>query len=373
MEEYKEFRAKVRKWLEDNAPPELKMSSGGWFSGWFSVDVELVRKWQRKAYEAGYIGISWPKEYGGWGEDPFKEIIVREEFAKFNVPYDGIGLGIPVVGPTLLAHGNEEQKKRYIKKILTAEEIWCQGFSEPNAGSDLANIQTKAEDKGEYFEVTGQKIWSSFAHVADFMLLLARTGSPSDRHKGLVMLILDMKSQGVRVSPIKQITGNTDFNIVYLDKVKVPKENVIGKVGEGWRIAMSTLNRERLNVGIATVFAAERAIMQLLSIIRNQEVEDLAIEIYAIKSYYKRIIERIRKGYDIGPEITLVKLKGSESLQRVYEEAVRNIGLEGLVIEEGFPKSWIIGLLGSRGRTIAGGTSEILRNVIGEIILGLPK
>ncbi|MEM0373641.1 MAG: acyl-CoA dehydrogenase family protein [Sulfolobaceae archaeon] len=375
MDEYKKFREKVRNWLEENAPPQLRMSSGGWFSGWFSVDIELVRRWQRKAYEAGFIGISWPKEYGGWGEDPFKEIIVREEFAKFNVPYDGIGLGIPVVGPTLLAHGTEEQKKRYIKKILTAEEIWCQGFSEPTAGSDLANIQTKAEDKGEYFEVSGQKIWSSFAHVADFMLLLARTGSVSDRHKGLVMLIVDMKSQGVKVSPIRQITGNADFNIVYLDKVKVPKENMIGKIGDGWKIAMSTLNRERLNVGIATVFAAERVMRQLLSLFTadHEEIKDLAVEIYAVKSYYKRIIEKIKKGYDVGPEITPIKIKGSESLQRVYEEAVKNMGIEALVIEEGFPNSWIIGLLGSRGRTIAGGTSEILRNVIGEVILGLPK
>jgi alkylation response protein AidB-like acyl-CoA dehydrogenase len=370
MEEYEAFRERVRKWLNDNAPIELRKSIGGWFSGWFTVDPEVVKKWQRKAYEAGFIGISWPKEYGGWGQDPFKEIIVREEFARANVPYDGIGLGIPVVGPVLLAHGSEEQKKRYIKKILTAEEIWCQGFSEPNAGSDLANVQTRAEDKGEYFEVNGQKIWSSFAHIADYMLLLARTGE--DRYKGLTMMIVDMKSSGIKVTPIKQITGNQDFNIIYLEKVKVPKENIIGKVGEGWKIAMSTLNRERLNVGVATVFAAERTMREFLRIYYDDELLDLATEILGVKYYYKRIIERIKKGFDVGPEVTPIKIRGSESLQRVFEEAIKRMGIESLVLEEYNPE-WIMGLLGSRGRTIAGGTSEILRNLVGEVVLGLPK
>lgn len=309
---------------------------------------------------------------GGWGENPIKEIIVREEFAKAGVPYATVGLGVSVVGPAIILNGTEEQKKKHIRRILTAEDVWCQGFSEPQAGSDLAGIKTKAEDKGEYFLVNGQKIWSSYAHLANYCLLLTRTGDVSERHKGLTMLIVDMKSEGIRVSPIKQITGRSEFNTVYFNNVKVPKENVVGKIGEGWKVAMSTLNYERLNIG-TILFTVERLIRELS--INNDQLFNTAEEIVALKSFYKRILERLKKGYIAGPEAAVIKLVASEAIQRVYENAMANMGIEGLVMERepGFRPEIAYGFLASRSITIAGGTSEILRNLLGEVVLGLPK
>ncbi|MEM3995230.1 MAG: acyl-CoA dehydrogenase family protein, partial [Thermofilum sp.] len=365
QEELDEYRAKVREWINSNVPEEIKNKGE-------LAPPEVLREWQRKIYEAGYLGVSWPKEYGGWGENPIKEIIVREEFAKSGIPYTTLGLGVSVVGPAILLNGTEEQKKKYIRRILTAEDIWCQGFSEPSAGSDLAAIKTKAEDKGDYFIVNGQKIWSSYAHLANYCLLLARTDSSSERHKGLTMLIVDMKSEGIRVTPIRQITGRSEFNTVYFNNVKVPKENVVGKIGEGWKVAMSTLNYERLNLG-TILFTVERLIRELIKDNPNEQMFNTAEEIIALKSFYKRILERIKKGYIVGPEAAVIKLVASEAIQRVYENAVSNMDMKVLVMENkpGFRQDIAYGLLASRAITIAGGTSEILRNLLGEVVLGL--
>ncbi|QGA53647.1 acyl-CoA dehydrogenase [Sulfolobus sp. E5-1-F] len=364
-DELEEYRNKVREWIRNNVPEEVRTKGD-------MAPPDVLREWQRKIYEAGYLGVSWPKEYGGWGENPIKEIIVREEFAKAGVPYATVGLGVSVVGPAIILNGTEEQKKKYIRRILTAEDIWCQGFSEPHAGSDLAGIKTKAEDKGDYFLVNGQKIWSSYAHLANYCLLLTRTGDVSERHKGLTMLIVDMKSEGIRVSPIKQITGRSEFNTVYFNNVKVPKENVVGKIGEGWKVAMSTLNYERLNIG-TILFTVERLIRDLS--INNEQLFNIAEDIIALKSFYKRILERLKKGYIAGPEAAVIKLVASEAIQRVYENAMANAEIEGLVMEREpeFRPEIAYGLLASRAITIAGGTSEILRNLLGEVVLGLPK
>ncbi|MEM4086492.1 MAG: acyl-CoA dehydrogenase family protein, partial [Saccharolobus sp.] len=240
--------------------------------------------------------------------------------------------------------------------------------------SDLAAIKTKAEDKGDYFIVNGQKIWSSYAHLANYCLLLARTDSSSERHKGLTMLIVDMKSEGIRVSPIRQITGRSEFNTVYFNNVKVPKENVVGKIGEGWKVAMSTLNYERLNLG-TILFTVERLIRELIKDNPNEQMFNTAEEIIALKSFYKRILERIKKGYIVGPEAAVIKLVASEAIQRVYENAVSNMDMKVLVMENkpGFRQDIAYGLLASRAITIAGGTSEILRNLLGEVVLGLSK
>ncbi|ACP34482.1 acyl-CoA dehydrogenase domain protein [Sulfolobus islandicus Y.G.57.14] len=364
-DELEEYRSKIREWIRNNVPEEIS-SKGD------MAPPEILREWQRRIYEAGYLGVSWPKEYGGWGENPIKEIIVREEFAKAGVPYATVGLGVSVVGPAIILNGTEEQKKKYIRRILTAEDIWCQGFSEPQAGSDLAGIKTKAEDKGDHFLVNGQKIWSSYAHLANYCLLLTRTGDVSERHKGLTMLVVDMKSEGIRISPIKQITGRSEFNTLYFSNVKVPKENVVGNVGEGWKVAMSTLNYERLNIG-TILFTVERLVRELS--INNEQLFNTAEDIVALKSFYKRVLERLKKGYVAGPEAAVIKLVASEAIQRVYENAVANAGIEGLVMENGagFRPEIIYGLLASRAITIAGGTSEILRNLLGEVVLGLPK
>ncbi|BFH73105.1 acyl-CoA dehydrogenase family protein [Sulfurisphaera javensis] len=353
-----EYRLKIREWIKQNAPPyRLKIL----FDTAEIENYEELRNWQRKLYEGGYIGITWPKEYGGQGLDPIYEIIAYEEFIRAGLPYGrSLGsIGLMVAGPAILKHGTEEQKKKYLPRILSADDIWCQGFSEPHAGSDLANIKTRAEDKGDYYLVTGQKIWSSYAHLANFMLLLARTGE--DKYKGLTMFIVNMKQEGIKVSPINQITGKSEFNIVYLNEVKIPKENVVGKVNEGWNVAMTVLNHERFFLGVTMLFVSKI----LLDKINVRELKD---EVEGLEGFYRRLLVKLRKGEDVDVEGAILKLVSSEILQKIYEVAVTEYDLEQIMEE-----NWYLGMLASRGRTIAGGTSEILRNLIGEKLLKLPK
>lgn len=356
-----EYRQELRQWIEKNYSPELERKV--LFDTVESDNYDQIRQWQRKLYEAGYLGITWPKEYGGQGLDPIYEVIAYEEFLKAGLPYGrSLGsIGLMVVAPAILKHGNEEQKRKYLKRILSAEDVWCQGFSEPTAGSDLASVKTKAEDKGDHFLVNGQKIWSSYAHVADYMILLARTGE--DKYKGLTMMIVDMKQQGLKVSPIRQMTGKSDFNVVYFSDVKVPKENVIGKEGDGWKVAMTVLNHERFFLGITMLFASKIA-LQHLPKVDEKIVEDLN----GLEAFYRRLLNKFRKGEDVDVEGAILKLVSSELLQKIYENAVTTYDLETIMKEK-----WYIGMLSSRGRTIAGGTSEILRNLIGERALKLPK
>ncbi|MEM3204337.1 MAG: acyl-CoA dehydrogenase family protein [Saccharolobus sp.] len=356
-----EFRAKLRDWISRNAPESLKNRKILFETVEFDDYTEL-RQWQRMLYESGYLGITWPKEYGGQGLDPIYEVIAYEEFIRAGLPYGrSLGsIGLMVAAPAILKHGNEDQKKKYIRRILTAEDIWCQGFSEPSAGSDLAAIKTKAEDKGDYFIVNGQKIWSSYAHLADYMILLARTGD--DKYKGLSMFIVDMKQDGIKVSPINQITGKSDFNTVYFTNVKIPKENVIGKIGEGWKIAMTVLNHERFSLGITMLFAAKKALEDL------KDGEEIREDLEGLEAFYRRLLVKLRRGEEIDVEGAILKLVSSELLQKIYEIAVTKHDLETIMRDK-----WYLGMISSRGRTIAGGTSEILRNLIGERALDLPK
>jgi len=371
---FEEFREKVKKWISENK--EFGKQVAG-LSG-TREELPIYREWQRKVYEAGFLGISWPKEYGGYGDESIKELIAYEEFVKTGLPFGShvAEIGLRIVGPSLIYAGSEDQKREHLKKILTAEEIWCQGFSEPSAGSDLANIQTKAEDKGDYYEINGQKIWSSYAHLADRMILLARTGKPEDRHKGLTMFIVDMNSAGITTKPIKQITGRSEFNAVYFDRVRIPKENVIGKVNEGWRVAMIVLNNERFYLGLPMLLMIDGALNYISKHVKNlKPIEDLLIESLATKSIYQRMSELYKKGVVPGPETALIKLVGSDLLQKFHEFAINELGLEVLITEKtDFTMPEIIyGLLASRAMTIAGGTSEILRNLLGELVLKLPK
>ncbi|MDT7862711.1 MAG: acyl-CoA dehydrogenase family protein [Saccharolobus sp.] len=358
-----EFRQRLREWIEKNSKdvPKGKIL----FETVEFDNYNLLREWQRKLYNAGYLGITWPKEYGGQGLDPIYEVIAYEEFIRAGLPYGrSLGsIGLMVAAPAILKHGNEDQKRKYLPRILKAEDIWCQGFSEPQAGSDLASIKTRAEEKGEYFVVNGQKIWSSYAHLANYMILLARTGE--DRYNGLTMLIVDMKQEGIKVSPIHQMTGKSDFNTVYFNNVKVPKENVIGKIGDGWKVAMTVLNHERFTLGITMLFTSKIALERLKDISGLEELRD---DLEGLETFYRRLLVKLRKGEDVDVEGAILKLVSSELLQKIYEIAVSNYDLETIMKEK-----WYLGMLASRGRTIAGGTSEILRNLIGERVLKLPK
>ena len=354
-----EFRQKLREWIRQNAPPNLRVKI--LFETAEIEDYNELRRWQKKLYEAGYLGITWPKEYGGQGLDPIYEVIAYEEFIRAGLPYGrSLGsIGLMVAGPAILKHGTEEQKKKYLPRILSADDVWCQGFSEPQAGSDLANISTRAEDKGDYFVINGQKIWSSYAHLADYMLLLARTGP--DKYKGLTMFIVDMKQDGIKVSPINQITGKKEFNIVYLNNVKVPKENVVGKVNDGWRVAMTVLNEERFFVGVTMLFVSKYLLEKI-------NIPELKEDIEGLEAFYKRVLVKLRRGEELDIEGAILKLVSSEILQKIYEKAVSEKGLEEIMNE-----GWYLGMLASRGRTLANGSSEILRNLIGERAFKLPK
>jgi alkylation response protein AidB-like acyl-CoA dehydrogenase len=384
------FRDQVRQWFEANTPKtELKT-------------MEERKAWQRQLFQAGFVGMGWSHEYGGRAARPLQQAIVADEMARANAPMPANPLGLSIVGPTLIVHGNEWQKQRYVQKILTAEEIWCQLFSEPNAGSDLASLQTRAEDKGDHWEINGQKVWTSAGSVADWGILLARTDQQAPKHQGISFFLLNMHDPGVQVRPLKQITGGSEFSEVFFTNARVEKENLVGKLNQGWHIAQTTLGYER---GTGTL---ERVTLYLMSLRRimvvtqalqknghpafddplvRQKLGRLYVELEVMRYSGLRVLSQLEKGRRPGPESSIAKLYYSEFGKRMYEEIMEILGPYGEVVE-GLPPelgedrtsvgyarygNWGIDFLQSRGPTIYAGTSEIQKNIIGERVLGLPK
>jgi len=369
------FRSELRAWLEQILTGQLQAQRGG--AGRFQ---EAGREWSRKLYEAGYVGLTWPREYGGGGAPYSHQAIVLEELARADAPQHLGVIGLGMAGPTIMAHGTEEQKARYLPKILSAEEIWCQGFSEPGAGSDLASVRTLAELDGDRFRVSGQKVWSSFAHLADWCILLARSDPESQRHAGLTYLIVDMRAPGVEVRPLRQITGEAEFNEIFFTDVEVPRENLLGEIGGGWAVAMTTLLHERGTLGFALTGALDVAVRRLTSLVREREVDDprildcLArewIELQALKYTNLRALTTLVETGIPGPEGSVSKLRWSEANQRLTKLALEILGDEANIVDgDGY---WQHQQLRSRGNTIEAGTSEVLRNIIAERVLGLPR
>jgi alkylation response protein AidB-like acyl-CoA dehydrogenase len=352
-----EFRAGVRRWLEENLP------------------AGDHREWSRKLYEAGYAGLTWPEEYGGKGAPYSHQAIVLEEFARVGAPQHMGVIGLGMAGPTIMAHGSEQQKRRYLPKIVSAEEIWCQGFSEPGAGSDLSGVRTKIEVHDDRFVVSGQKVWSSFAHIADHCILVGRSDPDSERHAGLTYLIVDMKAAGVEVRPLRQITGESEFNEIFLSDVQVPRENLLGEIGDGWQVAMTTLLHERGTLGFALSGVLESQVKKLTelaksknghdAIIRDRIAQEWIVQQALKMTNYRSLTTLMQTGIP-GPEGSAVKLAWSEANQRLTKLAMEI--LEGE--DDGY---WRHQQLRSRGNTIEAGTSEILRNIIAERVLGLPR
>jgi alkylation response protein AidB-like acyl-CoA dehydrogenase len=351
------FRERVRAWLRDNLP------------------ADDHREWSRKMYEAGYAGLTWPEEYGGRGAPYSHQAIVLEEFGRAEAPPHIGVIGLGMAGPTIMAHGTEEQKRRYLPKILSADEIWCQGFSEPGAGSDLSAVRTSIEVQDGRFLVSGQKVWSSFAHIADFCILVGRSDPASERHAGLTYLIVDMHAQGVEVRPLRQITGEAEFNEIFLEGVEVPRDNLLGEIGGGWQVAMTTLLHERGTLGFALTGVLETQVGRLVALARERGADDPIIrdrvaqewiELQALKyTNYRSLTTLMQTGIP-GPEGSGSKLHWSEQNQRLTKLAMEI--LEGE--DDGY---WRHQQLRSRGNTIEAGTSEILRNIIAERVLGLPR
>ena len=380
------FRREVRSWFAANLPEGWKRRIAESGRG----DEAVARQWSRKLFDAGYAGLTWPKEYGGAGAPYTYQAIFLEEAARAETP-EHIGLiGIGMAGPTIMAHGTADQKARYLPKILSGGDVWCQGFSEPGSGSDLASLKTKAEVDRDGLVVSGQKVWSSFAHIADQCILLVRTDSSAPKHEGLTFLIVDMRTDGVEVRPLRQLTGDPEFNEIFFNEVRVPVTNVVGRINDGWRVAMTTLLHERGTLGVALTARLEVAVKKLVALAHDVKtnggaaaedplVRDLVtrqwIEFQALKLTNYRALTRLMKTGMPGPEGSIAKLFWSESNQRLTKLAVEILGprahLDGKDgVWNGF---WQHAQLRSRGNTIEAGTSEVLRNVVAERVLGLPR
>jgi alkylation response protein AidB-like acyl-CoA dehydrogenase len=379
-----QYRVQLRTWLEENLPTEPHPTD---------QDAEFAyrRTWQRQLYAGGWVGINWPKEYGGQGATLIQQAIYAQEMTRAKAPQPANGLGIGIVGPTLMHHGTEEQKKRFIPKILSGEEIWCQGFSEPNSGSDLASLQTKAVLDGDDFVVNGQKIWTSLGQYADWCILLVRTDPNAPKHRGISYLLVDMHSPGITVRPLKQITGNSEFNETFFDNVRVPKQNLVGELNEGWRIAMTTLTYERGISSLATQVRIKQQLDAMIDYARTTRkngttlAQDPVLRQQLVRAYigveimllnlYRGITTRLR-GKPAGPEASLDKLYWSELDKWMQELGMELQGPYSQLMEESkyaVPGNWQYNFLRSRAGTIYSGTSEIQKNIIGERVLGLPK
>jgi len=368
------FRDEVRAWLKANAPRDADDA------GDTKAFIDNRRAWQKKLYEARYVGLTWPEEYGGRGRSFMDQLILNDEMilAKAPDPINVIGLGMG--GPVVIAHGTEEQKKRYLPPLLSAEEIWCQGFSEPNAGSDLSGLQTRAEDKGDHFVVNGQKVWTTLAHVARWCMLLARERNAANPRDGLTYLLVDMKSPGIEVRPLVQITGDAEFNEIFFKDVKVPKSQVLGEAGGGWAVAMTTLLHERGTLGLALATRAQITAAELAERARKlgrgsdqlvrQKIAQHTIEARALQLNGYRAVTAVKRNGIPGPEGSILKLMWSELNQRMTETAV---DMGGPASQVGEGDGWRYQFLRARANTIEAGTSEVLRNILAERVLGLPR
>ncbi|HYY74602.1 MAG TPA: acyl-CoA dehydrogenase family protein, partial [Solirubrobacterales bacterium] len=261
------FQDEVRGWLAENHP-------GPTPTGGDQARFEFEREWQRKLHAAGWAGISWPKEYGGRGATLVEQAIFSEEMARAKAPRPANVLGLVMGGPVVIAHGTEEQKERFLEPILSGEEIWCQGFSEPESGSDLASLKTKAVRENGAWRVSGQKVWTTFAHEAKWCMLLARSDPDAPKHKGLTYFICDMEQDGIEVRPLRQITGEAEFNEIFLDGAEVPEENVVGGEGNGWNVAITTLMHERAGLGAASAITLRRDLDELVELINQRGLAD---------------------------------------------------------------------------------------------------
>jgi alkylation response protein AidB-like acyl-CoA dehydrogenase len=385
------FRDECRAWLDVHVPQQ-------WHDSAFresltsTGEIDFLKSWQQTLYNGGWVGLTWPREYGGRGATLMQQVIFNQEMARAKAPPLINVLGIIIAGPTIMVHGAEEQKRRYLPKILNAEEIWCQGFSEPNSGSDLASLATRASLDGDEFVVNGQKIWNSYAHISQQCLLLVRTDPSVPKHKGISALIVDMQSPGVTVKPLRQITGDAEFNEIFFDNVRVPRADLVGEIDDGWNVAITILMFERLNTAslleIQTKIALDELIDTARRTLRNgrpatedplirQKLAQIYTDVEILRLSTYRSVTRFQRGQRPGPEGSIDKLFWSETAQRLFEVAMEVLGPQGQLVKGSKwavdSGHWSYQFLRSRADTVAGGTSEILRNIIGERVLGLPK
>jgi alkylation response protein AidB-like acyl-CoA dehydrogenase len=366
------FRARVRGWLEANAPADAPRT------------LDAMRAWQRKLHAAGLLAATWPKEYGGGGLSEMEQAILNEEMARVRAPQPVNQMAIWWVGPAIMKYGTEEQKKRFIPKILTCEEIWATGYSEPSSGSDMAAAKTRAIRDGDDYVVNGQKIWTTYAHISDWYFVLVRTSTEGPKWAGLTLLLMDLKSPGISIKPIRQIDGGAEFNEVFMSDVRVPITNRLGEEGQGWQVVSSALVNERS--GIAGGIRADHALEWLISTAKEQKkvsdpgvrqkLADLATKA-AIMRYagLRSLTDSLKQR--MNPHLSAaMKLMGTTLVQEFSETGISLLGPYGALMDDDhapFRGRWARQYLGDRSMTIAGGTSEVQRNIVAQRILGLPR
>jgi alkylation response protein AidB-like acyl-CoA dehydrogenase len=388
--EQQAFRDEIRGWLEANVPstPLTPLTEPG--------GLDAHRAWEKKLFEAGYAAISWPSAYGGRDADLFSQATFSEEYARAGAPQRINTLGLGLAGPTLIAFGTPEQKEKWLPSLLSCDDLWCQGFSEPDAGSDLANIKTSAVREGDEYVINGQKIWTSLGRWADWMFCLVRTDRDAPKHKGITYIMIDMHTPGIEVRPIMQINGDPGFAEVFFTDVRVPAWNVIGEVNDGWRVAMATLGFER-GTGLGSHVRFSRDLAELVSLVkavgldRDPIVRDRLAQLFVETEVFRhnsyRTLSRLGSGKPIGPEASLNKLYWSTMETRLYEAGMQALG-EIAELAPAAPavmdalgeanakdawKHWHKQYWYSRASMIYAGTSEIQKNIISERVLGLPK
>jgi alkylation response protein AidB-like acyl-CoA dehydrogenase len=372
-----EFRDELRAWLDANNPGREPAGDEDAF--------EFRRAWQRRVHEAGWAGVSWPTQYGGRGATLVEQAIFNEEVVRARAPQVANVLGLAMGGPTVIAHGTEEQRQRYLPPILSADEIWCQGFSEPDSGSDLASLKTRAVRKGDEWIVTGQKVWTTFAHHAKWCMLVARTDPDAPKHKGLTYFLMDMEQEAVQVRPLVQITGEAEFNELFIEEARIPNENIVGGEGNGWAVAITTLMHERATLAFGLQVGVQIALRELIEHARDakgqnghvaaedpvirQRLAQLLIESEVLRlNAYRGLTAIMRSGVP-GPEGSLGKWHWSEVNQSLTELAMDIAGPHAM----NDANEWTYRFLRARANSIEGGTTEILKNIVAERVLGLPR
>jgi alkylation response protein AidB-like acyl-CoA dehydrogenase len=381
--EERRFREEVREWLRANQPKERRPNS---VAGQMVYD----RAWQRAQFDGGWAGLAWPKEYGGRGLSPTQQLIWSEEYASAHCPsvHDSCWLGLNHAGPTLIVRGTEAQKSFHLPRILKGESTWCQGFSEPNAGSDLAALRTRGVVDGNHLVVNGQKIWTSFAQLTDYQELLVRSGPAESRHRGLTWIICDMRLPGIEVRPIKALDGIYHNCEVFYDNVRIPLSNVVGEIGDGWSVVMTTFGFERGPAAFSSFCQVAMALEALISYARShpgpgaarRAFEDGTIadrlgvaraQVQSLRALMYMMVEAAERKIELGAEGSLMHLPYTELDQAIYRLAIDILGPRS--VSRSAANDWIFPYFKSFSATIAGGTSEIQRNIIGERLLGLPR
>jgi alkylation response protein AidB-like acyl-CoA dehydrogenase len=382
------FRMKVRSWLTANVPKRAEQDRS--MEAMDPRRVARAKAWQRKLYEAGYLAMGWPKEYGGQGADVMRQTIVNEEMVRARGPQIIGMMGIQMVGATLITHGTEEQRRRFLPKILTAEEIWCQGYSEPGAGSDLASLKTRADLAGDHFTVNGQKIWTSNAQFADWMFCLVRTDPHAPKHRGISYVLIDMKSPGITVRPLVQMTGDPGFNEVFFEDVKVPRENLIGHLNDGWTVANATLFHERnmLSSTTRTQMLFDGLVRRARLTKKNgkpasadpvvrQRLAELAIQVETRRLEAYRQLTDTLHGRPAGIAASVNKLNTCELNHQIGRAALEILGPSGWLhrtdpeaVDGGL---WPLDFMFALGLIIGGGTAQVQKNIIAERGLGMPR